>query len=58
MSKKLSRIIAGSLSALFVGQALIYGDGTSLGILHAETIALAINAKETAKNEEQLSKEF
>ena len=58
MSKKLSRIIAGSLSALFVGQALIYGDGTSLGILHAETIALAINAKETAKNEEQFAKEF
>lgn len=58
MSKKLSRIIAGSLSALFVGQALIYGDGTSLGILHAETIASAINAKEAEKNEEQLAKEF
>lgn len=58
MSKKLIRIIAGSLSALFVGQALIYGDGTSLGILHAETIASAINAKEATKKEEQLAKEF
>lgn len=58
MSKKISRIIAGTLSAMFVGQVLIYGDGTSQGILHAETIASAIDAKEAAKNEEQLAKEF
>ena len=58
MSKKISRILAGTLSAMFVGQVLIYGDGTSQGILHAETIASAIDAKEAAKNEEQLAKEF
>ncbi len=58
MSKKLSRILAGTLSAMFVGQVLIYGDGTSQGLLHAETIASAIDAKEAAKNEEQLAKEF
>lgn len=58
MSKKLSRILAGTLSAMFVGQVLIYGDGTSQGILHAETIASAIDAKEAAKNEKQLAKEF
>ncbi len=58
MNKKFSRILAGTLSAMFVGQVLIYGDGTSQGILHAETIASAIDAKEAAKNEEQLAKEF
>lgn len=58
MSKKLSRILAGTLSAMFVGQVLIYGDGTSQGILHAETIASAIDAREAAKNEKQLAKEF
>ena len=32
MSKKLSRILAGTLSAVFVGQVLVYGDGTSQGL--------------------------
>lgn len=58
MSKKLSRILAGTLSAVFVGQVLVYGDGTSQGLLHAETIASAIDAREAAKNEKQLAKEF
>lgn len=38
MNKKVSRIIAGSLSAIFVGQALIFGDGASYSILHVETV--------------------
>ncbi|MCM1008883.1 MAG: DUF6531 domain-containing protein [Ruminococcus flavefaciens] len=58
MNKKINRIIAGSLSAMFVGQALIFGDGSSYGILHAETIASAVEAKENAKNEKELAKEF
>ena len=58
MSKNINRIIAGSLSAMFVGQALIFGDGSSYGILHAETIASAVEAKENAKNEKELAKEF
>lgn len=29
MNKKLSRILAGTLSAMFIGQVLIYGDGSS-----------------------------
>ena len=58
MNNKFNRIIAGILSTLFVGQVMIYGDGTSQGILHAETIASAISAKEMAKNEKQLAKEF
>lgn len=41
MNKKINRIIAGSLSAMFVEQALILGDGSSYGIFHAETIASA-----------------
>lgn len=39
MNKKLNRILAGTLSMMFVGQALIYGDGNSQGIAHAETIS-------------------
>lgn len=39
MNKKLSRIVAGALSVMFVGQVMIYGDGNSRGIAHAETIA-------------------
>lgn len=58
MSKKINRIIAGSLSAMFVGQALILGDGSSYGILHAETIASAIEMSENAKKEKELAKEF
>lgn len=42
-------IIAGSLSAMLVGRALIFGDGSSYGILYAETIALAV---EVARNNE------
>ena len=38
MNKKVSRIIAGSLSAMFVGQALIFGDGASYSILYVETV--------------------
>lgn len=38
MNKKVSRIIAGSLSAIFVEQALIFGDGASYSILHVETV--------------------
>lgn len=58
MSKKLSRILAGTLSAMFVGQVLIYGDGTSQGILHYETIVSAAEAIEGKKNADQLAKEF
>ena len=39
MNKKLNRLLAGVLSVMFVGQIMIYGDGSSQGIAHAETIA-------------------
>jgi YD repeat-containing protein len=58
MNKKIKRTLAGVLSLLFVGQVMIYGDGTSQGILHANTIASAAEAIEKAKNAEQLAEEF
>ena len=58
MKKNLCRIIAGSLSLLFVGQVMIFGDGSGQGVLHADTIAYAAEAIEEAKNAEQLAAEF
>ena len=43
---------------MFVGQALIFGDGSSYGILHAETIASAVEANENDRNEKELAKKF
>lgn len=42
---------------MFVGQIMIYGDGASQGILHADTIASAAEAIEEAQNEDQLAEE-
>ena len=41
MTKKLTRTIAGVMSLMFVGQIMVFGDGASQGILHADTIASA-----------------
>ncbi len=49
MNKKLSRIIAGTLSMMFVGQVMIYGDGNSQGIAHAETIGEIKESLQTFK---------
>lgn len=38
MEKNFRRVIAGTLSALLVGQVMIFGDGTAQGILHKETL--------------------
>lgn len=58
MNKKIKQTFAGALSLMFVGQVMIYGDGASQGILHAETIASAAEAIESRKNAAQLEKEF
>lgn len=58
MNKKLSRILAGTLSAMFVGQVLIYGDGNSQGIAHAETIARIKKSLQLSKNADKLQEEF
>ncbi len=38
MTKRFQKVISGVLAAMFVSQVMIYGDGTSQGIAHAETI--------------------
>ena len=58
MHKTLTRTLAGIMSLLFVGQIMIFGDGASQGILHADTIASAAEAVEEAQNADQLAEEF
>ena len=58
MNKKLSRILAGTLSVMFVGQVLIYGDGNSQGIAHAETIGAIKESLQLFENADELQKEF
>ena len=38
MNKKIQRVLSGILATMFVGQIMIYGDGNSQGIAHAETL--------------------
>ena len=58
MNKKLSRIVSGILSLMFVGQVMIYGDGNSQGIAHAETISDIKETLQFSKNADELQKEF
>ena len=58
MNKKLSRIVSGILSLMFVGQVMIYGDGNSQGIAHAETISDIKESLQFSKNADELQKEF
>lgn len=58
MNKKLSRIVSGILSLMFVGQVMIYGDGNSQGIVHAETISDIKESLQFSKNADELQKEF
>lgn len=58
MNKKIKKTLASPLSLMFVGQIMIYGDGVSQGILHADTIASAAEAVEEAQNADQLAGEF
>ena len=43
---------------MFMGQVMIFGDGSAQGLLHADTIASAAEVIEGAKNKDQLAKEF
>lgn len=58
MSKKINRIIAGTLSIMLVGQVMMFGDGTANGILHPDTIAYAAESIKEKKTEKELAKEF
>ena len=54
MNKKLTRTLAGVMSLMFMGQVMIFGDGSAQGLLHADTIASAAEAIEGAKNKDSL----
>lgn len=58
MNKKLTRTLAGAMSLMFMGQVMIFGDGSAQGLLHADTIASAAEAIEGAKNKDQLAKDL
>ena len=58
MNKKLSRIVAGALSVMFVGQVMIYGDGSSQGIAHAETIAGIKESLQLSENADELAQVY
>lgn len=53
MANLYKRILSATLAFMFVGQVLIYGDGTAQGIAHAATIdaiQTAIKQNEAAEN--------
>lgn len=58
MIKKFQRILSGVLAAMFVGQVMIYGDGSSQGIAHAETIAGIKESLQLSENADELQQEF
>ena len=58
MKKFLSKLLSGALAALFVCQVMIYGDGSSQGIAHAETIAGIKESLQLSENADELAQEF
>lgn len=46
------------LSVMFVGQVMVYGDGNSQGIAHAETIGAIKESLQLSENADELQKEF
>lgn len=58
MEENFRRVIAGTLSALLVGQVMIFGDGTAQGILHKETLTAAAESIEEMKNAKELKAEY
>lgn len=58
MSKKINRIIAGTLSMMLVGQVMMFGDGTAEGILHPDMLAYAAEVIKEKKNAKELAEEF
>ena len=58
MIKKFQRILSGVLAAMFVGQVMIYGDGSSQGIAHAETISEIKESLQLSENADALQQEY
>ena len=58
MKKLISKLLSGTLALMFVGQIMIYGDGSSQGIAHAETINQIKKDIQLSKNADELAQEF
>lgn len=58
MVNKFKRILSGVLATIFIGQVMIYGDGASQGIAHAETISDIKQSIDVNKAREELAEEF
>ncbi len=58
MKKKIQRVISGVLATMFVGQVMIYGDGSSQGIVHAETITEIKESLQLSENADKLHEEY
>lgn len=58
MKKLISKLLSGTLALMFVGQIMIYGDGSSQGIVHAETINQIKKDIQLSKNADELAQEF
>lgn len=54
MNKKLTRTLAGVMSLMFMGQIMIFGDGSAQGLLHADTIASVAEAIEEQRTKTSL----
>lgn len=52
MNKKLTRTLAGVMSLMFMGQVMVFGDGSAQGLLHADTIASATELLATPVTEQ------
>ena len=58
MNKRIRKLLSGVLAVMFVGQVMIYGDGSSQGIVHAETIAGIKESLQLSENADELQQEF
>lgn len=58
MNKRIRKLLSGVLAVMFVGQVMIYGDGSSQGIAHAETIAGIKESLQLSENADELAQDF
>ena len=58
MNKRIRKLLSGVLAVMFVGQVMIYGDGSSQGIVHAETIAGIKESLQLSENADELQQDF
>ena len=58
MNKRIQKLLSGVLAVMFVGQVMIYGDGSSQGIAHAETIAGIKESLQLSENANELQQDF